>query len=151
MGLFETRYFTTFTGSVYNFIMYLIVYTLLFLLVSLFLFFNYKQKTIQKSVGAISLILLSGFPPSPLFFVKIYALYFIYLKFGVIVAFAFLTLVLLFWYATFTSLLSLLENFESIQYLLSLFVRRFRVVYVMHYICIVCFLIGLGLWLNLVM
>lgn len=150
MSLFETRYFTTFTTSVYNFTIYLIVYSLLFLLVSLFLFFNYKQKNMQKSIGAVCLILLSGFPPSPLFFVKLYALYAIYLKFGALIVLVFLSLVLLFWYATFLNVLTLVENFESIQYLLSLFARRFRVVFVMHYMCIVFFLLGLGLWVNLV-
>ena len=150
MGLFETKYFTGFTHSVYNFIIYLTVYSLLFLLVSLFLFFNYKQKNIQKTIGAVSLILLSGFPPSPLFFIKIYALYYIYLKFGIFVALVFLTIVLLFWYSTFTSVLTLIENFESVQYLLSLFARRFRVVFVIHYICIIVFFIGLGLWIGLV-
>ncbi len=149
MSLFDTNYFSEFSYSICNLLTYFVTYSVLFLLVSLFLFFNYKLKNTQKFLGVFSLVLLSGFPPSPLFFIKIYALYLIYLKFSIFVFFSFLVLVVLFWYVSFLTISAILANYESVQYLLSLFTRRFRIVYIVHYFSITLLFIYLGLWVFL--
>lgn len=150
MSIFDTTYFSEFSYSIYNLITYLVTYSVLFLLVSLFLFFNYKLKNTQKIIGVFSLILLAGFPPSPLFFIKIYVLYLVYLKFSIFVFFSFMVLVVLFWYVSFLTISTILTNYETIQYLLSLFTRRFRIVFVIHYFSIILLFIYLGLWVFLV-
>lgn len=150
MSVFDTNYFSEFSYSIYNLITYFVTYSVLFLLVSLFLFFNYKLKNTQKTIGVFSLILLAGFPPSPLFFIKLYALYLIYLKFSVFVFFSFMVLVVLFWYVSFLTISVILANYETIQYLLSLFTRRFRIIFVIHYFSIILLFVYLGLWVFLV-
>ena len=150
MSIFDTNYFSEFSYSIYNLITYLVTYSVLFLLVSLFLFFNYKLKNTQKIIGVFSLILLAGFPPSPLFFIKLYVLYLVYLKFSVFVFFSFMVLVVLFWYVSFLTISTILANYETIQYLLSLFTRRFRIIFVIHYFSIILLFVYLGLWVFLV-
>lgn len=150
MSIFETNYFSDFNFSIYNLVIYFVTYSLLLLLVSLFLFFNYKLKNTQKLLGVVSLILLSGFPPSPLFFIKLYTLYVVYLKCSVFVFIIFLALVVLFWYVSFLTISTILSNYETIQYLLSIFTRRFRVINVIHYFTIIFLFLYLGLWVFLV-